>query len=157
MRHNDRMAEWRLRQAEARDARALSECVEAAYSIYAARITDLPAVSEGISDDIRDHRVWVAETDRDIVGGIILIPQQDFVLLANVAVRPECSGMGLGRALLQLAEAECLKLGLADLRLSTHAGIPENIRLYEHLGWRETGRAGNKVEMRKTLGGRGRA
>ncbi len=37
------------------------------------------------------------------------------------------------------------------LRLSTHVDMPENVRLYIHLGWEETGRTGNKVQMKKNI------
>ena len=141
------MPNFTIRHAQARDSSALSECIDAAYSIYASRITDLPAVSEGISHAIENHRVWVAEIEHDIVGGIILIPHDDFMILENVAVHPKSTGLGLGRALMERAEAECLELGLHELRLSTHEDMPENVQLYTHLGWRETARSGNKVHM----------
>ena len=140
-----------LRRAQARDSDALAACIDAAYSIYAARIGDLPAVSEGIPHTIENHRVWVAEIDHDIVGGIILIPHDDFMILENVAVHPQHTGLGLGRALMEKAEAECSELGLHEMRLSTHQAMPENVRLYEHLGWQETDRSGNKVHMKKKL------
>ena len=143
------MSKWKIRPATVRDTTALSECIEAAYSVYASRITDLPAVSEGISDDIANQIVWVAEINRTIVGGIILIPKEHFLVLANVAVHPKSSGLGLGRTLIELADRVCLELGLNEIRLSTHVDIPENIRLYKHLGWQETGRTGNRVDMRR--------
>lgn len=145
------MADWQLRRAEVDDATALAGCIEAAYSAYSSRIPDLPAVTEGIADDIANHRVWVAERGRKIVGGIILIPKDDYLLLANVAVHPASSGLGLGRALMERAEAECLELGKSELRLSTHVRMPENVRLYAHLGWEETSWVGNKVLMKKVL------
>jgi len=145
------MPDFTIRRARARDSDALSACIDAAYSIYASRISDLPAVSEGIPDAIETHRVWVAEIEHDIVGGVILVPQDGFLQLENVAVRPEKSGIGLGRALMERAEADCLELGFDELRLSTHEDMPENVRLYAHLGWRETGRSGNKVHMDKRV------
>jgi len=93
------ISKWRIRTAKASESSALSECIDAAYSIYASRVIGLPAVSEGISNDIENHRVWVAVIDQDIVGGIILIPHDESLLLANIAVHPESSGLGLGRAL----------------------------------------------------------
>ena len=145
------MPKWKIRPANVLDAPALSECIEAAYSVYASRITDLPAVSAGISDDITNQIVWVAEINQSIVGGIVLIPKEDFIILANVAVHPKSVGLGLGRALIELADSVCLELELNELRLSTHVGIPENVRLYKYLGWHETGRTGNKIHMRKIL------
>jgi len=136
-------------RAEAQDAAPLSECIEAAYSVYRDRIADLPSVSEGIAQSIKSCRVWIAETDVGIVGGIILTSQEDFMMLENVAVHPDISGMGVGTALIRQAEADCSELGLQELRLSTHIDMSENIRLYEHLGWQEAGRSGNKVFMSK--------
>ena len=145
------MSKWKIRPATVQDSDALSECIESAYAVYASRITDLPAVSEGISDDIANRIVWVAEINQAIVGGIILIPKQNFLILANVAVQPKSAGLGIGRALIEVADRVCLELGLNEIRLSTHVDIPENVRLYKHLGWQEIGQAGNKIHMRKFL------
>lgn len=142
---------WHIRRAEARDSKALALCIDAAYADYATRIPDLPAVSEGIAGDIANHIVWVAEMDFNIVGGMVLLPQDEFLLLANVAVHPQCSGMGIGSGLLAQADADCKELGLTELRLSTHVDMPENVRLYEHLGWHISKRSGNKVHMTKVL------
>ena len=59
--------------------------------------------------------------------------------------------MGLGRALIDRAEQDCLNLGLHEIRLSTHEAMPQNVVIYSHLGWRETGRSDNKVRMSKEV------
>jgi len=145
------MSNWTIRRAEKKDAAALAECFDAAYSIYAPRIADLPAVSDGIEDDIERNVVWVAARDNQVIAGLVLLPKEDHVVLANVAIDPSATGAGLGRAFMDLAEAEARKLGHEKLRLSTHVDMPENVRLYEHLGWHEIGRSGNKVHMEKSL------
>lgn len=127
----------------------MATCIDAAYSIYAARVTELPAVSEGIAGDIADHRVWVAEIDWEIVGGIVLMVEDKHLIVANVAVHPTRTSLGIGRGLMAWADADCRALGLHELRLSTHAKIPESVAFYTHLGWEEMGRTGNKVLMRK--------
>ena len=71
--------------------------------------------------------------------------------LANVAVHPDRKGAGLGRALIALAEAEARDQGYRELRLTTHAEMPENVSLYNHLGWQEDRRQGNKVFMKKAI------
>lgn len=145
------MKNWTIRRAERSDAVALAECIDEAYSIYAHRITDLPAVSEGMEDEIENNLVWVAVVDSQIVGGMVLVPKRDYAVLTNVAVSPNSVGGGLGRAFMNIAETETLRLGLEKLQLSTHSGMPENVRLYKHLGWNEIGRSGNKVNMEKSL------
>ena len=145
------MANWTIRRAGGRDADALAACLAAAYAPYAARIADLPPVSADCAGEIARFQVWVAEVADGIVGGLVLVPQDGFMLLANVAVHPDHWGAGLGRALMALAEAEALQQGHRELRLSTHVDMPETVRLYAHLGWKQTGRRGNKIAMTKLL------
>lgn len=133
------------------DAVALKSCIDAAYAGYRKRILDLPPVSEGLADDIKCNVVWVAELDHLVVGGLILILGDDDAMLVNIAVNPDCSGMGIGRGLIGHAEAHCRMLKKSELHLSTHVAMPENISLYEHLGWEETERLGNKVNMTKRV------
>ncbi len=145
------MGNWTIRRAEDRDADALSTCIDAAYVQYAARITDLPPVSADCAEEIAKYQVWVAEIENDVVGGLVMIPEEGFMRLANMAVHPDHRGEGLGRAFVALAEAEALEQRYRELRLNTHVDMPENVRLYTHLGWEQTGRDGNKISMKKVL------
>lgn len=149
------MHDWTIRRAEARDAEGLARCIEAAYAHYAARIDDLLPLSEGCAEEIAEHLVWLAESGGAVAAGLVLMPSDGFMLLANVAVHPDRRGAGLGRQLLALAESEAAARGYAELRLTTHAAMPETIGLYLRNGWRELGREGNKVRMRKALSGSG--
>ncbi len=145
------MGNWTIRKAENRDADALSACMEAAYADYAVRITDLPPVSADCAEEIVKYQVWVAECEGDVVGGLVMIPEEDFMRLANVAVHPEHRGSGLGRALIALAETAAAEQGYREMRLNTHVCMPENVQLYTHLGWKEEQRQGNKVSMKKSI------
>jgi len=145
------MADWILRRAEPNDADALANCIDAAYGAYAERISDLPAVSADCAGEITRHQVWVAEIGDRIAGGLVLIPEADFMLLANVAVHPVHTGAGLGRALIALAESESADQGFREMRLTTHVDMPENVRLYAHLGWEMGQTRGNKVSMKKAI------
>ena len=147
------MTDISIRRAEPADADSLGRCLEAAYARYAERIRDLPAMSEGCAQEIADHLVWVAERDGAVLGGLVLIPRDGFMLLANVAVHPDGRGTGIGRRLLMLAESEAMHRGYAEMRLNTHAEMPETIALYARNGWTETGRTGTTVSMRKVLPG----
>jgi GNAT superfamily N-acetyltransferase len=55
--------------------------------------------------------------------------------LENVAVRPEIKGTGVGRHLLQLAEAEARQKGFESIYLSTHELMTENRALYTRIGY----------------------
>ena len=145
------MGNWTIRRAEHRDADALTNCIDAAYAPYAARIVDLPPVSADCAEEIAKYQVWVAEIENNVVGGLVMIPEDGFMRLANIAVHPDHMGAGLGRALIMLAETESLDQGYRELRLVTHVDMPENIRLYVHLGWEQDHRRGNKVSMKKMI------
>lgn len=145
------MGNWTIRRAENRDADALSTCIEAAYTQYAARISDLPPVSADCAEEIKKYQVWVAEVEEQVVGGLVLVPKEGFMLLANVAVHPHHMGAGLGGALLALAETESVDQGYSELRLTTHVDMPKIIQLYAHLGWEHDHRNGNKVSMKKVI------
>ncbi len=140
-----------IRRAGVGDAAGLGSCLESAYVQYRDRIDDLPAMSEGCAEDIANHLVWVAEAGGVILGGLVLIPTDGFMLLANVAVHPDGRGAGIGRRLLMLAESEAATRGYHQMRLNTHAGMPETIALYARNGWIETERQGNTVSMKKDL------
>lgn len=146
------MADWTIRQARSDDAEALAACIDAAYAIYANQNIDLPAVSDGIDDDIRDNSVWVAVIGPRIVGGLVLVLRDGQATIANVAVDPSTAGSGLGRALMDQAEQVARHAELTALKLNTHADIPQNVALYEHLGWHVTGRTGKTVSMEKPIG-----
>ena len=125
--------------------------MKAAYAEYAARIPDLPPVSSDCAEEIARHQVWVAEIGGRIVAGAVMMGQDGFMLLANIAVHPDHRGGGLGRALVALAQAQALDQGYRELRLTTHVDMPENVRFYEHLGWEQDRRDGNKVRMTKRI------
>ncbi len=149
---NDEPGEVKLRRATIGDAGGFETCIRDAYARYARDIPDLPEVAGGIVEDITAHQVWVAVTKDQIIGGLVLILAEEHMILANIAVAPSMTGQGVGRALMAKAEHLCREHGMVELRLSTHAAMPDNVRLYEHLGWRETGRDGNKVHMAKMIG-----
>lgn len=140
-----------IRKARLQDAGALAACIDAAYAKYDRRISDLPPVSEGIAEDIANNQVWVAVDNGEVVAGLVLVPQDRFMTLANVAVHPRHAGKGIGRSLMKLSESEARRQGYVEMRLNTHAAMPENVRLYEALGWEEVSRSGTAVSMRKAV------
>lgn len=145
------MAEWATRRAEHEDAEALVACFDAAYARYASTIPDLPDVSADCAAEIANCDVWVAEASGGIVGGLVLIPEATFMMLANVAVHPSVAGTGLGRKFMALAEIEAERQGFDEMRLTTHRDMAANIEMYMHLGWDVFDRTASKVSMKKRL------
>jgi ribosomal protein S18 acetylase RimI-like enzyme len=145
------MAAWTIRQAVAEDAPGLTVCMRAAYAEAAARLGDLPPLTADYADEIATCQVWVAMVDEEIVGGLVLVPGDDALQLANVAVVPHYAGRGLGKALIDHAELEAVAQGFQEIRLATHTDMGNNLALYRHLGWEQTGTEGATVYMKKDL------
>jgi ribosomal protein S18 acetylase RimI-like enzyme len=93
---------------------------------------------------IRDGHVHVIEHDAVVRGVLVLIPQQDAMLLDNVAVSPSAQGLGLGRKLLKFAEAAAVDAGYRSIKLYTNEAMTENVELYTRIGYSETHRAEEK-------------
>lgn len=138
---------YTLRRAMPSDAPTLTDCIIAAYAGYAEQGIDLPPVAEGVLMDIRDNIVWVAADGTHILGGVILSVRGETADLMNIAVHPGASGRGVGRALMQAALDAARAAGHTIAELATHRDLPQNVALYEHMGWKVTGRDGVKVHM----------
>jgi ribosomal protein S18 acetylase RimI-like enzyme len=150
------MTAVQLRAAEAADAPVLAELVRAAYGHYVDRIGRPP---RPMTDDydvvVRARRVTVAERAGEIVGLIVLEVDAERVMIDNVAVAPAHRGTGVGRALLEHAEASARTAGHQAIYLYTHERMTENLNLYSRVGYVEYGRrqhgAALVVHMRKQL------
>ncbi len=104
---------------------------------------------------IRERQVTVAEIGGKLAGVLVLMETAEGFLLENVAVDPARKGTGVGRALLQFAEAEAKRAGYDAIYLYTHEKMTENQALYAKIGYLEFGRRTDagiaRVYMRKQL------
>lgn len=148
---NNTSAITAIRKAELQDAAALKTCIERAYAPVRMKLSDLPDVSAGIDEDIANNEVFIAETDNRIAGCAILSVNGRISHLTNVAVDPDFKGQGVGKALIGAVEDAARTKKILAIHLKTHVAMPENVALYNRLGWQETQRAGNKVLMEKKL------
>ncbi len=132
------MSRPQLRPAGASDAPAVARLVDAAYRHYVDRIGMLPGpMTENYAEVIQNHRVTVADSDGVVVGVLVLAVTEEGFLVDNVAVHPSRRGTGLGRALLELAEAEARRAGFDSVYLYTHEKMTENLSLYSRIGYVE--------------------
>lgn len=145
------MTEVAIRRATLQDVPQIVACVDAAYATYRDTIADLPAVSEGLDEDVKSNQVWIAELDSSIIGVVVLVAGDNSIKLANLAVHPECGGQGIGKSLISHAEHVSRQQGFAEIKLNTHADMTGTQRLYQRLGWAETNRDGATVMMTKRL------
>jgi N-acetylglutamate synthase-like GNAT family acetyltransferase len=147
----------RLRPATEHDAAGVKACIDASYGHYVARIGGLPGpMRDDYAEVIRTRwRVTVAESEGAIVGVLILDVTDEGFLLETVGVVPALWGQGMGRRLLELAEAEARRAGFDAIYLYTHQKMTENQRLYAKIGYAEFERRVDgglpRVYMRKRL------
>ncbi len=144
------MSQWTVRRAQSGDAPGLTACMHAAYIKHAA-LGDLPPLPTDYAEEINTCQVWVATSAGRVIGGLVLVPADGFMQLANVAVHPDHAGIGIGKALITLAEEQASQQGYPEIHLNTHAGMTDNVSLYQHLGWQTTGTKGATVSMKKGL------
>jgi N-acetylglutamate synthase-like GNAT family acetyltransferase len=147
-----------LRPATDADVRAITDLVDAAYGPYVERIGMRPGpMDEDYGEVIGERQVTVAESEGALVGVLVLSTTKDGFLIDNVAVPPAHRGKGVGRALLELAEAEARRAGFDSIYLFTHEGLVESRALYERIGYVEYERRPMEgfslVFMRKPLAG----
>lgn len=109
-----------IRQASEEDLPAIERVVNAAYKDYIPRIGKPPApMTDDYGGQVALGNVWVLVLDGAIVGLVVTVPQPDYVLLDNVAVVPEKQQSGLGRRLIDFAEARARLCGYREIHLYT--------------------------------------
>jgi GNAT superfamily N-acetyltransferase len=111
----------------------------------------LPPMDVDYSLEIEEFPCWVAEHKGKIVGGLIMMFDDEHASIANIAVHPDFQGQGLGGELMRFAESIAKKMNFSELRLATHVLLTENISLYLHLGWIEIDRDDVRVYFKKEI------
>ena len=131
-----------IRPAMPADREAIEAIVAAAYAPYVERIGKKPGPM--LDDYAALIAAGVVTVDEDaagqLAGLIVLLPKNDHLLLDNIAIHPGRQGQGLGRRLIDFAEAEARRRGYREIRLYTHETMTENIALYTRRGFVETAR-----------------
>ena len=131
-----------VRRATAADVPALYVVANEAYLLYVPRIGRMPApMTADYSAAVQSGQAWVAEVDGQVLGLLVLVVCQGYLLIENIAVLPSAQRRGIGARLLTLAEDEARANGLGEIRLYTNEGMTENLAYYPRHGYRETRRA----------------
>lgn len=145
-----------LRPATQADVPRLTELVEAAYGHYVDRMGGPPRpLTDDYAEVVREFQVTVAVDGGEVVGLIALGVDDEGFVVNNVAVDPSHQGAGVGRVLLEHAEAEARNAGFDSIYLYTHEKMAENLDLYRRIGYVEYDRRpvhlGEVVYLRKSL------
>jgi ribosomal protein S18 acetylase RimI-like enzyme len=155
---DERLGAYTFRSAnELDDVPKVATLVDAAYGHYVERIGMLPRpMTDDYAEVITNRQVTVAESHGTLVGVIVLTVDEEGFLIDNVAVDPSHRGRGLGRTLIESAEAEARRAGFDSIYLYTHEKMTENLALYSRIGYAEYDRRSqggfSLVYMRKRLG-----
>jgi N-acetylglutamate synthase-like GNAT family acetyltransferase len=146
-------SEWHIRKALPGDAAGLQASMKSAYAGYEERMAGvrLPPMGLDYASEIKDFPTWIAESDGMIAGGLTMIFKDAKASIANIGVRPDCQGQGIGGGLMHFAEEQARERGHSELHLATHILLTENVSLYIHLGWSEIERDERRVKMRKSI------
>ena len=103
---------------------------------------------EAVLPAIRVGRVLVAERDGRVIAMAsysLLDPAEDAAMLWKLYVDPAVQGSGAGRALVDAVIAE-IGTRRGVLRLTHLLGNDHAHAVYQHLGFRTTGRVGSPIE-----------
>jgi N-acetylglutamate synthase-like GNAT family acetyltransferase len=127
--------------------------MDSAYRGYQERMGGLRLPPMGLDyiSEINNYPTWVVETENGVVAGLTMSFENDQASIANIAVSPTAQGQGIGGELLMFAEVKAVENGFAELHLTTHILLNENVSLYQHLGWTETSRDETRVYMQKQI------
>jgi N-acetylglutamate synthase-like GNAT family acetyltransferase len=151
------VSELSLRPATAADVPRLTELAKAGYGRYVERMGRPPRpMTDDYSQVIREFEVAIAERGGEVVGFVATGPADEGFVLENVCVDPSVEDTGVGRTLLEHAEAEARRAGFDSIYLYTHELMTENQELYARIGYAEYERrpvdfGGRIVLMRKPL------
>ncbi|MCK8785086.1 GNAT family N-acetyltransferase [Roseomonas sp. NAR14] len=147
---------WTIRRAGRDEAPLLAALVERAYAAWVPVIGRRPApMDDDYAARCAAGEAFVLTDPGGMAGLCVLEDRPDHLYLDNVALEPARQGEGLGRALLDFAEAEARRRGYGEIRLLTNALMARNIALYAARGYREWDRRRehgfSRVFMRKAL------
>lgn len=151
-----------VRTATVADAGPLATVYQSAYREN--RRLGFPAKAESVSEEavadwIRDHQVYAATIDGEVVGGVrVEETESDRAKLSRLGVRKRWKGEGVGTRLLDRAEDAVRDCGYATVWLTTPDDHPYLPDLYRRRGYQETGtypldyRKYDEIVMEKRLG-----
>lgn len=148
--------ELTIRRPAPEEAAAIAALVDEAYGPWVARIGRKPfPMIDDYAARIAADQAWVIGPPGALLGILVLEDNPDGFLLDNIATAAAARGQGIGRRLLEFAEAQARAAGHAQIILYTNVLMTENIALYARIGYVETKRVVEKefsrVYMAKPL------
>lgn len=133
-----------VRAGETTDWSAILSLLQRAFAYMTERIAPPSSLTrldaEGVRAKAASEICLLAEQDNTITGCVFCEIQPAGVLyIGKLAVEPARQGHGIGRTLLEAAEAEARSRGLIFLRLQTRIELTENHAAFARMGFVRTG------------------
>lgn len=147
-----RQRPFEVRNARATDAAAIADCLEAAFRRHRDEYTpeayaDTVLKAESVLRRLEQMCLFVAVSDRKVVGTIGCQLNGKEGHLRGMAVLPDWQGTGVASALLRAAEAELRKRGSDFITLDTTEPLARAIRFYQRHGYSPSGRVASFFGM----------
>tara|TARA_B100000902_G_C27320019_1_gene923769 strand:- start:5567 stop:6070 length:504 start_codon:yes stop_codon:yes gene_type:complete len=106
-----------------------------------------------ITQDINKKNYFVAEINKEIIGGIAIDKNQDreylniswinesnrFLVVHRLAVKEDMWNHKIGKKLMVFAEEKAIKNNFHSVRLDTYSGNPKAMNFYKNIGYIELG------------------
>lgn len=142
------------------EALALIQQVFAAYQTLVPPSSATGDTVEKLTKLLSDGAVFLAEEpDGTVVGAVCAERRRNAVYLGRLAVLPDRRGRGIAGKLVAAVEAFAAEVGAGALTIGVRLALPGNIRMFQRLGFVETGRTAHpgfteatSMDMAKTLG-----
>jgi N-acetylglutamate synthase-like GNAT family acetyltransferase len=127
-----------LRRARPTDAKAVRALTRAAYASWVPHIGREPKpMTADYERAVVEHIIELWEEAGELLAMIEVIPEADFLMVENIAVRPDQQGRGVGERLLHHAEQLARSLGFDQVQLYTNSAFASNLQFYARRGYRE--------------------
>lgn len=141
----------------------LLDLIQSAFA-YMDGVIDPPSSAQALTtrslkQKSASETVFLAVSQGRIVGCVFLADRGDHAYVGKLAVDPGLQGHGIGRRLMETAEAEARRQGKRVVELQTRVELSGNQAAFARLGFRETGRTAHpgfdrptSITMRKEIG-----
>ena len=141
-----------IRRADSNDGEAIAACLAAAFEPYCNRytpeaFTDTVLHSRLVQHRLREMCVFVAVSQRNVVGTLACAASGKEGHLRGMAVLPDWQGSGVVSALLQAAETEIRNRRCKRVTLNTTEPLARAMRFYARHGFTRSGRVSDFFGM----------
>ena len=141
---NEAQPKIEIRLAVPNDATAISMILAEAFAEYEPLYTKegyatTTPKSDVIKNRFREGKIWVAVLNKEIVGTVSVVPENESLYIRSMAILAQARGKKIGERFLKRIEDFANENHYKRLTLSTTPFLNRAIRLYENFGFVRNG------------------